>query len=102
MAWSYYNLKNIPAALSYAEKQVTYYNDRAKSDPADNEMNVNSDEALRENTLLDIAVFYEDGLEKDREKYVSRTLCRISKSSKRVSTSVKCYFASPNSYDPTD
>ncbi|MCM2278515.1 MAG: hypothetical protein NDJ89_10615 [Oligoflexia bacterium] len=65
LAWSHYNLKNIPAALSFAERQVAYYNGR--NSPADG--TATSDEALRENTLLDLAVFYFEGYEQKRGEY---------------------------------
>jgi TolA-binding protein len=75
LAWSYYNLKDVPHALSYAEKQVAYYNakypptpgDQSKDKGADNL--INSDLALKENTLLDIPLFYFQGVEEKNEHF---------------------------------
>lgn len=72
MAWAYYNLKDVDRALSYAEKQITYYNTIEKANgtnKAGTDDPVTSDSALKENTLLDVAVFYFDGFEKDEGKY---------------------------------
>ncbi|MDR3607393.1 MAG: tetratricopeptide repeat protein [Oligoflexia bacterium] len=73
LAWSYYNLKNTPAALGYAEKQIAWYNDHAPAGkPADSSANVigaGSDNALRENTLLDVPVFYFDAVEAKDDRY---------------------------------
>ena len=65
LAWSHYNLKNIPAALGYAERQIGFYNARAKAEGTD----VTSDNALKENTLLDLAVFYFEGYEQKSPAY---------------------------------
>ncbi|MCM2322931.1 MAG: hypothetical protein NDJ90_06680, partial [Oligoflexia bacterium] len=65
LAWSHYNLKNIPAALRFAERQIAYYN--ARGSQADG--STASDEALRENTLLDLAVFYFEGYEEKAPAY---------------------------------
>ena len=67
MAWSYYNLKAIPESLSYAERQIGYYNDRAKR--TETNFTSDSDAALRENTLLDVAVFYFEGYEENLKPY---------------------------------
>jgi TolA-binding protein len=72
LAWSYYNLKNVPAALGYAEKQIAWYNEHASATPAiesDNVLGANSDNALRENTLLDVPVFYFDAVEAKDDRY---------------------------------
>jgi TolA-binding protein len=70
LAWAYYNLKDIPQSLKYAEKQIHFYNDLEKeqSSSGDNHLTT-SDEALRENTLLDSAVFYFEGFEETPENY---------------------------------
>ena len=54
MSWSYYNLKDISLALRYSERTVGYYDSRRSA----------SNEALRENALLDTAVFYLEGFER--------------------------------------
>jgi TolA-binding protein len=69
MAWSYYNLKDIPAALKYAEKQIHYYDDLVKNAPEGEAGLTSSDNALRENTLLDSAVFYFEGYEENPKTY---------------------------------
>jgi len=75
MAWSYYNLKNIPVALSYAERHLAYFSDRKSGrnggqSPSDDTL-VSSDGALKENTLMDIAVFYFEGFEEKIPEYSS-------------------------------
>lgn len=73
LAWSYYNLKDIAHALSYAEKQIAYYNVKfpeskdSKEKGADT--SINSDLALKENTLLDIPLFFFEGTEEKDEHY---------------------------------
>lgn len=67
LAWSYYNLKDVPLALSYAERQITYYNNRKTS--TDQGQNATSDSALKENTLSDLAVFYFEGYEQTLPDY---------------------------------
>jgi TolA-binding protein len=72
LAWSYYNLKDIQNALGYAERQVHYYNDLRTQNPSetpDAPTIANSDDALRENTILDATVFYFEGYEQDPLKY---------------------------------
>jgi TolA-binding protein len=66
LAWSHYNLKNIRAALSYAEKQVVYYNEKKQTAEGDI---TTSDNALRENTLLDSTIFYFEGYEEKIPQY---------------------------------
>lgn len=58
-AWSYYNLRNITDGVTYLEKHLNYYNERAKRP----EGLSNSETAIRENTLLDLALFFFDGYE---------------------------------------
>ena len=53
-AWCQYNLKDVPRALSYAERTIRYYSGRGQS---------RSDEALRENAILDAALFFLQGYE---------------------------------------
>lgn len=67
LAWSYYNLKQIAEALGYAEKQISFYNERAKR--VETHFVTASDVALRENTLLDVAVFYFEGYEQKKAAY---------------------------------
>ena len=74
LAWAFYNLKNIPRALSYAERQIHYYDDKLdksgqKDKAKDDAAYVSSDDALRESTLLDVPVFYFEGLEEGNSKF---------------------------------
>ena len=76
MAWSYYNLKNIPKALSYTERHITYYDEKlGKMREAGKKMSNTSDVAIRENMLLDSAVFFFEGYEENLAQYkISETL----------------------------
>ncbi|MGK5084940.1 tetratricopeptide repeat protein [Bdellovibrionota bacterium FG-1] len=67
LAWAHYNLKNIPQALSYAERQISFYNERKSR--TETNFTSESDLALRENTLLDTTVFYFEGFEQKLAKY---------------------------------
>lgn len=58
-AWSYYNLRNITDGVTYLEKHLNYYNERAKKPTGLS----HSESAIRENTLLDLALFFFDGYE---------------------------------------
>jgi len=69
LAWSYYNLKSIPTALSYAERHITYYNAKIGREAKEVGNEITSDSALRENTLLDITVFYMEGFEQKLAQY---------------------------------
>jgi TolA-binding protein len=71
LAWSYYNLKDIPTALHYAETQIHYYDQQKDQSSSENNspLLANSDNALRENTLLDSTVFYFEGYEENPSKY---------------------------------
>jgi len=59
LAWAHYNLKHVADALAYAEKHVRYLQPLTTS----------SDIALRENTLLDSALFYFEGIESKAPDY---------------------------------
>ncbi|MBI4925381.1 MAG: tetratricopeptide repeat protein [Bdellovibrio sp.] len=61
LAWSHYNLKNISQALNYAEKNISYYQTKGVSH--------SSDQALLENMLQDVTLFYFDGYEQDVNKF---------------------------------
>lgn len=67
LAWSHYNLKQIPSALAYAEKQVSYYNTRRTLEPKG--VLAVSDESFRENMLLDSTVFFLEGYEQKMEQF---------------------------------
>jgi tetratricopeptide (TPR) repeat protein len=72
LAWSYYNLKNIPTALAYAEKQLAWYAAHAPAGDAIKEpgaTSISSDDAIRENTLLDVPVFYFQSVEDKDDRY---------------------------------
>ncbi len=53
-AWCQYNLKDVPRALSYIEKNIRHYSESKQS---------RSDEALRENAVHDAALFFMAGYE---------------------------------------
>lgn len=53
LGWSHYNLKDIPKALSFLERHVQYFAEK----------NENADLAFRENSFLDIPLFYFQGYE---------------------------------------
>ena len=67
LAWSYYNLKNIPQAMTYVEKHVSHYNNKNKT--PDEDHSINSDTAFKENMLQDSTVFYIEGLEQKLPQY---------------------------------
>ena len=67
LAWSHYNLKQIPQALSYVEKHVGYYNRRRAADPRG--VLPPADDSFRENMLLDSMVFFFEGYEQKDEHY---------------------------------
>jgi TolA-binding protein len=74
LAWSHYNLKQIPVALSYAERQIRYYTPEESAAQASDKKDLNtvavtSDSALQENTLLDIPVFFFEGYEQKSSEY---------------------------------
>lgn len=66
MGWSYYNLKQIPLALSYIERHIDWYRDQASKHGL-----TNSDNAILENSLLDLALFYFDGFERKQANYTT-------------------------------
>ena len=68
MGWSYYNLKNIPKALSYLERHVAYYH-RAPESVKEGDVLSSSDQILRENSLNDMAMFYFEGIERKVSDY---------------------------------
>lgn len=70
LAWSHYNLKNIPVALSYVEKHVGYYDQQQKSRASQGSDFISvSDDSFRENMLLDATVFYFEGFEQKLSQY---------------------------------
>ena len=66
LAWSYYNLKNVPQALSYMERNIHFY-----SAPLDASLDQStaSNEAFLENALLDSTVFFLEGYEQKLPQY---------------------------------
>lgn len=62
LAWSHFNLRNIPKALSYLERHVRLYLNKLDQAGPGSQLS-SSDLALRENSLLDVAAFYFDGYE---------------------------------------
>jgi TolA-binding protein len=67
MGWSYYNLKKIPIALSYIERHINWYRDHGKKSGL-----TQSDTAILENSLLDLALFYFDGFEKKQDGFTTQ------------------------------
>ncbi len=65
LAWSFYNLKNIPAALSYIERHVELF--RKKQTGA--VTGASSDLALHENSLMDAVTFFLEGYEQDLPQF---------------------------------
>jgi cellulose synthase operon protein C len=63
MAWAYYNLRNIPTALIYVEKHVAFYRKQDGDKKLASKKGQSSDDALRENMLLDATVFFMEGYE---------------------------------------
>lgn len=63
MAWSHYNLKNIPRGLSYLERHIAYFKNVFETSKIKEEPISSSDVAMRENSLMDLAMFYFEGIE---------------------------------------
>jgi tetratricopeptide (TPR) repeat protein len=59
LAWSHYNLKQIPEAMNYVAKHVGFYEGKTSS----------ADVAFRENMLLDSTVFFFEGFEQKKEQF---------------------------------
>lgn len=68
LAWSNYNLKDIARALSYIERHIQYYNQHKEKYGKEA---TSTDDALRDNSLLDSTLFYIDGYEKKLSQYQS-------------------------------
>ncbi len=68
MGWAYYNLNDMAQGLSYMTKVVRYYDSKAKNAGLAKD---NTNEALRENALLDIALFYFEAFERKVDSYDS-------------------------------
>lgn len=60
LAWSNYNLKQIPESLSYVERQIRHYDELGAA---------NTDRDLRENTLLDATLFFLEGFEQKDARF---------------------------------
>ncbi|MBC7691519.1 MAG: hypothetical protein H7222_07095 [Methylotenera sp.] len=70
LAWAHYNLKNIPKSLSYAERNIAYYNERRKPVEKGTDSGAfSSDDALLENILMDSMVFFFEGYEEKIANY---------------------------------
>lgn len=67
-AWSHFNLKHLPMALTYLERNIRFYDEARKQAPEGESLS-ESDEAMREHSLLDVAVFYVDAMEKKLPEY---------------------------------
>ncbi|HTL11943.1 MAG TPA: tetratricopeptide repeat protein, partial [Bdellovibrionota bacterium] len=66
MAWSYYNLKDVPQSLRYLEKEVAYYRHSASERGGRLD---SSENAILENALSDVATFYFEGTQADHATY---------------------------------
>ena len=71
LAWSYYNLKDVPAALTYIRKHVEYYDTRLVGLEGEGAEGQSSEAALRESSLLDSAVFFFEGFEQGKPAYAT-------------------------------
>jgi tetratricopeptide (TPR) repeat protein len=71
LAWAHYNLKETPTALSYAERNIAFYNERlpVAGQAKTGDTTLNSDSALRDNTLQDLALFFFQGYEGKVPRY---------------------------------
>ena len=65
IAWAHYNLKNIPTSLAYLEKHTTFYKKRIEASKSPSP----SEEALRESSLADMALFFFEGFEEKLPGY---------------------------------
>ncbi len=63
LAWGHYNLKLFTVALSYLERNVRFYDARVVVAPNGERHFGPSDEAIRETSLLDSALFFVEALE---------------------------------------
>lgn len=57
LAWSNYNLKRIPAALGYLERHIAFYDRQLATSPDVSSI------AMRDNSLVETALFYVEGVE---------------------------------------
>ena len=74
LAWSHYNLKQIPEAMKYAETHIRYYNEKKELLAKNNLKASSPNEALRESMLLDSVVFLAEGYELTPETYSPETV----------------------------
>lgn len=66
-AWSYYNLLEIPAGLSYLKRYVEYYQNKMGEDP---QIKLSaSEQAYYEHGIRDVVTFYYMGLEKKQPDF---------------------------------
>ena len=72
MAWSYFNLKDLPKAMSYLVRNVAYYKKKAIKDPK--VPLSTSDQALLDHSLIDVAVFYLEGFETKLPDYTNKNV----------------------------
>ncbi len=68
LAWSHYNLKNIPAALGFLERHIKWYSERIKNTEG---VPDTSDVAIRDNSVNETALFYVEGIELRHPDYSS-------------------------------
>jgi len=59
LAWSYYNLSDVPTALGYLRRHITYY--KKKRDESENRTLSAAENATLEHSLKDVVTFYFDG-----------------------------------------
>jgi TolA-binding protein len=76
LAWSHYNLKHTATALRYGESHIAWVRSKLKR----NTTSDSTDYTLMETTLMDLALFYFQGIEeKDPDSTVSRALAYLIK-----------------------
>lgn len=68
-AWAHFNLSNFDTSLSFLAKQIRFYDEKfARQSELDT-----SEEAIRQNSLRDVAVFFFEGLQKRRAGFTVDT-----------------------------
>lgn len=67
LAWSYYNLSDVPTALGYLRRHITYYK-KKRADSENGTLGV-SEAATLDHSLKDVVTFYFDGLNKKISGY---------------------------------
>lgn len=67
LAWSYYNLNDIPTAVSYLRQHIVYY--KTKRDSSPDKALLESEKAYLEHSLKDVVTFFFDGYQRKLAGY---------------------------------